>query len=388
MRERYPNSVNVPSGMFHMHHRAFGITITCLSIALVSPVLTRGQVITCGSDEFSVCYHDNMDSVVTYTCNTPGCFMTLIFCEGETQAGADHVLIYDGADVAAPILFDGTGNSMEGLTALATTTEPSSLTLRITSDGAASCQGMGYVPLHWSVGCSPACNMTVGGDGCQDMPPEVLAIGTQRVFTGNTMGATATDDALPGSPLDGASYMWHALTTLECADLTISYCGTDPVFGTVQADLAPTCPAGSTLRSASTLPDCWDGNHQLFYDHLPAGTWYLPVVAIPGAAGPYTITVTASACAVGMDDPVQRVRGWSIFPVPSDGAVYLSSAEDVPDARWELIDALGRSLKQGRSTFRAGTPVHIVDDGSLAAGPYTVRIDAAGVRRELRVVVR
>ena len=374
--------------MLQTHYRTFASVAACLAIALLSPLRSRAQVTACSSDEFSVCYHDNMDSVVTYTCNTPGCFMTLIFCEGETQSGADHVLIYDGADVTAPILFDGTGNSMDGLTALATTTEPSSLTLQITSDGAASCQGMGYVPLHWAVGCAPACNMTVGGDGCQDMPPEVLDIGSQRVFTGNTTGATATDDALPGSPLDGGSYVWHAFTTLECGNVNITYCGTDPVFGTVEHDLSPTCPAGTVVQTAGSTSTCPDGNWELNYDELPAGTWYVPVLSTPGAEGPYTITVAASPCDVGVHDAVQNSNGWNVFPVPSDGTVDLSSDMDMPDAHWELLDAQGRSLRKGRATFSAGTPVRIADDGSLAPGPYTVRIDAAGVRSELRIIVR
>ncbi len=375
------------AGMFQTHYRTFANAAICLTIALLSPLLTRAQVTACGSDEYSVCYHDNMDSVVTYTCNTPGCSMALMFCEGETQFGMDHVRVYDGDSTDAPMLYDGAGE-IGGVYVLATTTEPSSLTLQITSDGAASCQGMGYVPLHWAVGCAPVCNMTVGGDGCQDAPPEVLDIGSQRVFTGDNTGATATGDALPGSPLDGSIYVWHAFTTVECADVTISYCGTDPVFGTVQQDLAPTCPAGETLQSASALPTCADGNQQMFYGYLPPGTWYVPVLSTPGAEGPYTITVAAADCLAGVHGALQSAHGWNVFPVPSSGAVDLSSDVDIPEARWELLDAQGRSLKKGRSSFSAGTPVRIAEDGSLAAGPYTVRIEAGGVRSELRIIVR
>ncbi|MBP9080456.1 MAG: T9SS type A sorting domain-containing protein, partial [Flavobacteriales bacterium] len=147
-------------------------------------------------------------------------------------------------------------------------------------------------------------NVTVeGGTGlvndlCSGVPPEALAVGASLTFTGTTVGATEAGDFVPGSELEGAGpTVWHAFTTTECANVTISYCGTDPVFGSVWIFLSTECPAGTYTLATSYAFDCADGNVILNYDNLPAGTYYLPVQLEPESAnGPYTIDVSAAAC--------------------------------------------------------------------------------------------
>src|SRR5690606_32490218 len=82
-------------------------------------------------------------------------------------------------------------------------------------------------------------------DECSGAANQNLAAGSSVTFTGTTAGATNTGDFVPGSELDGLdATVWHAFTTTECANVTVSYCGTDPAFESNWIFLAPSCPAG------------------------------------------------------------------------------------------------------------------------------------------------
>lgn len=151
-------------------------------------------------------------------------------------------------------------------------------------------------------------------DLCADVTAEALAAGSTLTFTGTTAGATNAGDYVPGSTLDGQpASVWHAFTTTECTDVTISYCGTSPAFETAWVFLASSCPAGDDyiLNSSYDFTTCEDGNVTIVYTALPAGTYYLPVkFDAAGANGPYTIDVTAVACTMATE---------YCIPNPSEG---------------------------------------------------------------------
>lgn len=184
-------------------------------------------------------------------------------------------------------------------------------------------------------------------DLCGSVTPVALAIGGAVNFNGTTSGATLTNDAMVDSVLDdGVSRVWHAFTTTSCANVAVSYCGTTPAFGTVTAVLATDCPAGTVVfYSSGNFTDCVDANATLFFDDLPAGTWYLPVGLFADANGPYSIEVSALACAgsgVPNDDcaavtPVALSIGASVtFTGDNTGAVV--GGDVVPGT---LLDAGG-----------------------------------------------
>lgn len=159
--------------------------------------------------------------------------------------------------------------------------------------------------LDWGTGgpftlCVASPAAAPANDGCVSTA-DALAVGSPITFTGTTVGATNTGDFVPGSALDGeAPTVWHAFTTTECTNVTISYCGTDPAFGNAWIFLAPSCPAGDDyiLTSSNNFTTCADGNITLIYLNLPAGTYHLPVMYDGADAnGPYTIQVSAAACA-------------------------------------------------------------------------------------------
>jgi Secretion system C-terminal sorting domain len=141
-------------------------------------------------------------------------------------------------------------------------------------------------------------------DQCASVVPVDLSVGSSINFSGDNTGATITNDYVPGSLLDaeGIASVWHAFTTTECANVTVSYCSTLPAFGNVWVLLSYSCPA-DTLMFYSDFNDtlCGNGNFEIFYQNLPAGTWYLPVLsdAVSGAEGLYSIDVTADVCLPG-----------------------------------------------------------------------------------------
>ena len=145
---------------------------------------------------------------------------------------------------------------------------------------------------------------TLGGgppnDLCGDVTPEDLSTGSSITFTGDNTGATFAGDAAPGSPMDiGLPSVWHAFTTTDCADVVVSYCGIDPAFGNTWNWLSTDCPASDMINATtSNTTDCGDGNKTIYFNNLPAGTYYLPVLTDPFAnsEGPYSIEVSASAC--------------------------------------------------------------------------------------------
>lgn len=139
-------------------------------------------------------------------------------------------------------------------------------------------------------------------DQCFNAIPVPLDAGTSVAFSGTTIGATSANDMVPGSGLDVGGdtvTVWHAFTTSECTDISVSYCGTDVLPTSYWAFLSTECPAGDNALffNEANSSDCADGNATIFFYNVPAGTYYLPVRGEPSTAGPYSVEVSASACA-------------------------------------------------------------------------------------------
>ncbi|MEO8587965.1 MAG: T9SS type A sorting domain-containing protein [Flavobacteriales bacterium] len=146
-------------------------------------------------------------------------------------------------------------------------------------------------------------------DGCGTVTFEALSIDGSLTFTGDNTGATEDGDFEAGSGLEGfGPCVWHGFTTTECANITVAYCGTTPVFGNLGAFFARTCPATDAdyiTYTSGNFTDCADLNGTITWLDVPAGSYYLPVLmdlAAP-AVGPYTILVSAVACIAPPDPP-------------------------------------------------------------------------------------
>ncbi|MEO8587968.1 MAG: GEVED domain-containing protein [Flavobacteriales bacterium] len=143
---------------------------------------------------------------------------------------------------------------------------------------------------------------TPPNDDCGSVTATNLASGASVIFTGDNTGASSAGDVVPGSVLDvggDTTIVWHMFTTTECNDVTIAYCGTLVQPAVYWATLATSCPADDNVInfSGGNFTDCLDGNATIVWIGLPAGTYYLPVRGEPATAGPYTIEVSAVACA-------------------------------------------------------------------------------------------
>lgn len=145
-----------------------------------------------------------------------------------------------------------------------------------------------------------------GNDNCALAVAQNLAVDASITLSGNNSAASGVNDFAVGSIYAGSPVYWVKFTTTTCANIRVSYCGQNPVWGNTFAILASTCqPTDAQLVNANTFntTDCGDGNRTIFFDLLPAGTWALPVLNDPGnnSSGPFNITVAATACVVNND---------------------------------------------------------------------------------------
>ncbi|MEO8069027.1 MAG: T9SS type A sorting domain-containing protein [Flavobacteriales bacterium] len=158
-------------------------------------------------------------------------------------------------------------------------------------------------PYNVTVTTVPCVSVAPINDQCANIIPQSLSIGGTAIFSGDNTGATTTNDYVPGStweiPPPILPSVWHAFTISACADITVELCGTTPAFGNVWIILATSCPGDDNIVGPGTFDNtsCGDGNYTVFYDDVPAGTYYLPVLSETGSFGPYTVTVNATACA-------------------------------------------------------------------------------------------
>ncbi|MEO8069237.1 MAG: T9SS type A sorting domain-containing protein [Flavobacteriales bacterium] len=136
-------------------------------------------------------------------------------------------------------------------------------------------------------------------DDCASVLAQSLEPGSPLTLTGNNAGAVATGDWDANSPFFGAPVVWHAFTTTQCTNITVSYCGQAPVWANTFGVLATTCPGNTVIFPSSfNTTDCLDGNTTYILNQVAAGTYYLPVLNDPGnnSSGPYSIAVSATGC--------------------------------------------------------------------------------------------
>ena len=139
---------------------------------------------------------------------------------------------------------------------------------------------------------------TPPNDDCSGAVNQDLAIGGSVTFTGDNTGATDSQ----GADSLGIAQVWETFTISDCANLQLSYCGTNPAFGNAFLALFIDCPFSDFVASTSfDQTTCSDGNVTIFYEGVPAGQYYYAVMNDPdnAAVGAYSITVSASACASG-----------------------------------------------------------------------------------------
>lgn len=176
-----------------------------------------------------------------------------------------------------------------------------------------------------------------------------LAVGVPVTVNGDNSGAVQ-------DPVLGVPVVWEAFTTVQCADVTVGYCGTTPSFAGSLITLGVGCPLTNFVyNSTGNIQSgaCGDGNFTILFPNLPAGTYYFPVLQGAGSIGPYTITFTATACSA---TPPQNAFCAGAIALPSEaectpvaGTVAFATAAgntglgcgngDVADGVWYTFEA-------------------------------------------------
>jgi hypothetical protein len=164
-------------------------------------------------------------------------------------------------------------------------------------------------------------------DECDGAPVATVTVGGGPVtVTGDGTGATAGD----GFP---AAEVWEAFTLDDCADVVISFCGSDPAASALYVNLFDACPLGASLPAATIVDTvCGDANLAAVFSQVPAGTYYYPVIADPAAAGgyaEYTMTINATPCPACL--PVTNLA------VTLDGSSATSTWDATDEGAYQLV---------------------------------------------------
>lgn len=143
---------------------------------------------------------------------------------------------------------------------------------------------------------SLTCAAPLPNDDCSGAVPVTLTNGVPITLTGNTVGATASPEE---TAILTAAAVWQAVTlTGTCNNLTLDYCGT--ALGVMDFFFIgyTDCPLTTFTAGTPDLTACFDGNGTTRFLNLPAGTYYLPVLADPAFVDPgdYTMNLLSADC--------------------------------------------------------------------------------------------
>lgn len=146
-------------------------------------------------------------------------------------------------------------------------------------------------------------------DVCSNAVNTAITVGAApQLLSGNNTGAT--EDA--GS---GFAMVWHQITTVEPANITVSYCVPGYVFDNYLINLATQCPDILTNMLTGQYDSC-----SVTFECAPAGVYLIPVLVEPATTpvGAYFIEVSATACAA---PPVNDECEGAILLTPANTCV-------------------------------------------------------------------
>ena len=126
-------------------------------------------------------------------------------------------------------------------------------------------------------------------DSCTNAPNQSVSPGNTINMSGNSIGATNTGEPFP------FANAWETFTVTSCVtSLSVNWCSTGPGYTAQLNVLVQDCPGiSSYIFPVTNANSCPNGNRQITYGNIPAGTYYLAIYGF----GPYTATVTAGpAC--------------------------------------------------------------------------------------------
>ncbi len=144
--------------------------------------------------------------------------------------------------------------------------------------------------------CEVDCSETAPppNDECIDAEVITLGDGTlSHTFQGNTF-CSSNDCELFN---EGQGHVWIAFELTHNSDVSLSYCGSvndqGGPFGNSWLSLTFDCPCNGFINAANFASSCLDGNVEMTWTNLAAGSYYCTVLwdTANGASGNYNITV-------------------------------------------------------------------------------------------------
>jgi hypothetical protein len=214
-------------------------------------------------------------------------------CDGELTAslcGSSYdtkMAVYDGCDCSAPML--ACNDDACGLQSEVSVPCVAGNQYLIEVGGYSSSVGDGVLTTSCYVPPPPPYN-----DLCENA---IVQTDCPVTITGTNESSTNESPDCFGD----CGHAWEAFTLTENKDVAIDLCGTDPAFELVYISLYDVCPQGAgcepILADATDWDLCGDGNVTMYFYNLPAGTYYLPMLACYAGyesyymEGPYTVHI-------------------------------------------------------------------------------------------------
>lgn len=258
----------------------------------------------------TICYDSGEITSVTYTADTPGDQVILVFNAGTTEVGFDEFYVYDGTSSADPLIAGPIDGSLAGLTYESTS---GSLTFEIDADGSVSCVSGSEDQIEFDVYCGSlppvsgctdptACNFdplatiddgsciaAASNDDCGGaiaLTPGTVnvdntnACGTPEILVAPAGSSCESQDGWCSFETDVDNDVWYSFTTpTDAAQVTITTIE-DGSFTVDDTQLALFDACGGNFVAGND--DIGGGNFmsQLFFDcgDLAANTTYFILV--------------------------------------------------------------------------------------------------------------
>lgn len=298
---------------------------TRTALALSLTIISTSAVLAQGNDNCALAVAQNLSvgGSITLSGNNSTATATNDFVVGSIYAGSPVYWVKFTTTQCAnvSVAFCGQSPAWAGPFAILANTCPADVLVNANMSNISDC-GDGNVTFFFSLlpagtwsfpvlnnpgaGMSGPFNLTVSAtacavnnDLCSDLTPQTLLSGSSLNFSADNSGATSLNDFDASSPYFGSPVFWHAFTTTGCNTVSVNYCAQNPAWTNVFQVLFTECPGLQTVQpNGGNTTDCGNGNATFFFNELPAGTYYLPVLADGGSGsiGAYTIAVSAVGC--------------------------------------------------------------------------------------------
>ena len=387
--------------------------------------------IDCDGPIFSdtYCYADFDSKQWLYLRQGTGALVVDFSAGGIESSAYDHLIIRDGVDNTAPILWQHTAANFD-LTGLQVVSTGPALFMEMTADYSVSCGAGSFVPWVWTVGCldctgpqaayeviadclhhaysvvvevtdlgsgtdvritdSWSGDTLVAGMGTSTVGP--IPVGTQATVT--VMNGQNSACRVLSPPLN---YSSDNCVQLACEPLTTEYCYADADTAWFIYSSGTTIPITITFLGGQLL----DNDNVMLYNGLDTDAQLVFADNLGGdvsglalsSSNPddaLTLLITSDgngSCASGDASPViQWTVGCGLVGMQGMAAslpvLFPQPCRDVLNVRWpqihedaavlELIDVMGRvALRDRSSTATEG--VRSMDVAALPAGTYVLR---------------